>query len=49
MRTSSVKEMLQSLGLDPLENRRKAHRQNIFCLAVNNLIALSIPDYFFFI
>ena len=38
--------MLQSLDLDPLEDRRKAHRLNIFYLAINNLIALSIPDYF---
>ena len=26
---------------------RKAHRLNIFYLAVNNSIALPIPDYFF--
>ena len=38
--------MLQSLDLDLLEDRRKAHRLNIFHLAVNNLIVLSIPDYF---
>ena len=46
-RTSSVTEMLQSLDLDLLEDRRKAHRLNIFYLAVNNSIALSIPYYFF--
>ena len=45
-RTSSVTEMLQSLDLDLLEDRRKAHRLNIFYLAVNNSIALPIPDYF---
>ena len=45
-RTSSVTEMLRSLNLDPLEERRKAHRLNIFYLAVNNLIALPIPNYF---
>ena len=45
-RTSSVTEMLQSLDLDLLENRRKAHRLNIFYLAVNNSIALPIPNYF---
>ena len=45
-RTSSVIEMLQSLDLDLLEDRRKAHRLNIFYLAVNNSIALSIPNYF---
>ena len=45
-RTSSVTEMLQSLDLDLLEDRRKAHRLNIFYLAVNNSIALSIPNYF---
>ena len=45
-RTSSVTEMLQSLDLDSLEDRRKAHRLNIFYLAVNNSIALPIPDYF---
>ena len=38
--------MLQSLDLDLLEDRRKAHRLNIFYLAVNNSIALPIPDYF---
>ena len=38
--------MLQSLDLDLLEDRRKAHRLNIFYLAVNNSIALSIPNYF---
>ena len=46
-RTSSVTEMLQSLDLDLLEERRKAHRLNIFYLAVNNSIALPIPNYFF--
>ena len=45
-RTSSVTEMLQSLDLDLLEDRRKAHRLNIFYLAVNNSIALPIPNYF---
>lgn len=45
-RTSSVTEMLWSLNLDPLEERRKVHRLNIFYLAVNNLIALPIPNYF---
>ena len=45
-RTSSVIEMLQSLDLDLLEDRRKAHRLNKFYLAVNNSIALSIPNYF---
>ena len=45
-RTSSVTEMLQSLDLDLLEERRKAHRLNIFYLAVNNSIALPIPNYF---
>ena len=38
--------MLQSLDLDLLEDRRKAHRLNIFYLAVNNSIALPIPNYF---
>ena len=37
---------LQSLHLDLLEDRRKAHRLNIFYLAVNNSIALPIPNYF---
>ena len=46
-RTSSVKEMLQSLDLDPLENRRRAHRLNIFYLAANNLLALSIYPIIF--
>ena len=45
-RTSSVIEMLQSLDLDLLEDRRKAHRLNIFYVAVNNSIALPIPNYF---
>ena len=45
-RTSSVTEMLHSLDLDLLEDRRKAHRLNIFNLAVNNSIALPIPNYF---
>ena len=45
-RTSSVTEMLQSLLLELLEDRRKAHRLNIFYLALNNSIALPIPDYF---
>ena len=45
-RTSSVTEMLQSLDLDLLKDRCKAHRLNIFYSAVNNLIALPIPDYF---
>ena len=44
-RTSSVTEMVQSLDLDLLEDRRKAHRLNILYLAVNNSIALSIPNY----
>ena len=34
-RTSSVTEMVQSLDLDLLEDRRKAHRLNILYLAVN--------------
>ena len=38
--------MLQSLDLDLLEDRRKARRLNIFYLAVNNSIALPIPNYF---
>ena len=38
--------MLQSLDLDLLEDRRKAHRLNIFYLAVNNSIALPITNYF---
>ena len=38
--------MLQSLDLDLLEDRRKAHRLNIFYSVVNNSIALSIPNYF---
>ena len=42
-RTSSVTKMLQSLDLDILEDRRKAHRLNIFYLAVNNSIALPVP------
>ena len=37
---------LRSLHLDLLEDRRKAHRLNIFYLAVNNSIALPIPNYF---
>ena len=41
-----VTEMLQSLDLDLLKDRCKAHRLNIFYSAVNNLIALPIPDYF---
>ena len=45
-RTSSVTEMLQSLDLELLEDRRKAHRLNIFYLALNNSVALPIPDYF---
>ena len=45
-RTSSVTEMVQSLDLDLLEDRHKAHRLNILYLAVNNSIALSIPNYF---
>ena len=45
-RTSSVTEMLQSLDLDLLEDRGKAHRLNMFYLAVNNSIALPIPNYF---
>ena len=45
-RTSSVTEMLQSLDLDLLKDRCKADRLNIFYSAVNNLIALPIPDYF---
>ena len=45
-RTSSITEMLQSLDLDLLKDRCKAHRLNIFYSAVNNLIALPIPDYF---
>ena len=39
-------EMLQLLGLELLDDRRKAHRLNIFYLALNNSIALPIPDYF---
>ena len=39
-RTSSVTEMVQSLDLDLLEDRRKAHRLNILYLAVNNSILL---------
>ena len=46
-RTSSVTEMVQSLDLDLLEDRRKAHRLNILYLAVNNSIASSIPNYFY--
>ena len=38
-RTSSVTEMLQSLDLNLLEDRRKAHGLNLFYLAVNNSIA----------
>ena len=38
--------MFNSLDLDRLEHRRKVHRLSIFYLAVNNLIALPIPDYF---
>ena len=45
-RTSSVTEMLQSLDLDLLEDRLKAHRLNIFHSAINNSIALPIPNYF---
>ena len=45
-RTSSIAEMLQSLDLHLLEHRHKAHRLNIFYLAVNNSIALPIPNYF---
>ena len=45
-RTSSVTEMLKSLDLDRLEHRSKVHRLSIFYLAVNNLIALPIPNYF---
>ena len=45
-RTSSVTEMLQSLDLNLLEDRRKAHGLNLFYLAVNNSIALPIPNYF---
>ena len=45
-RTSSAREMLQSSDLDPLEDRHKAHRLNIFYLAVNNSTALPIPNYF---
>ena len=46
-RTPSVTEMLQSLDLVFLEDRGKAHRLNIFYLAVNNLIALPILNCFF--
>ena len=45
-RTSSVTEMIQSLDLDLLKDRCEAHRLNTFYSAVNNLIALPIPDYF---
>ena len=48
-RTSSVKEMLQSLDLDLVEDRRKAHRLNIFYLAVNNSIALSTGLIIFYL
>ena len=44
--TSSVTEMLQSLDLDLLEDRRNAHRLTIFYLAFNNSITRSIPNYF---
>ena len=44
--TNSVTEMLQSLDLDSLNDRRKIHRFSIFHLAVNNCIALLIPDCF---
>ena len=45
-RTSSVTEMSKSLNLDKLEDRRKVHRLSLFYFAVNNLIALPIPNYF---
>ena len=45
-RTSSVTEMLKSLDLDRLEHKRKVHRLSIFYLAVNNLIALTIPIFY---
>ena len=38
--------MLKSLDLDRLEHRRKVNRLSIFYLAVNNVIALPIPNYF---
>ena len=42
---SYVTEILQSLDLDLLEDRGKAHRLNIFYLAINNSITLPIPNY----
>jgi len=39
--------MQQPLDLDPLKDRRKVHRLDIFHLAVNSLITLPIPDYLY--
>ena len=43
---SSVTQMQQSLSLDQLRERRKAHRLKTFHLAVNNNIAAPIPEYY---
>ena len=45
-RTSSDTEMFRSLNLDQLEHGRKFHQLSIFYLALNNSIALAIPNYF---
>ena len=42
---TSVTEMLQSLDLDLLEDRRNAHQLNIFYLAVNDSIVRPMPNY----
>ena len=44
-RTSDT-EMIRSLDLDQLEHGRKFHQLSIFYLALNNSIALAIPNYF---
>lgn len=46
LRTSSAKETFRSLDLDQLEHGPKFHQLSIFYLALNNSIALAIPNYF---
>lgn len=45
-RTSSDTETFRSLDLDQLEHGCKFHQLSIFYLALNNSIALAIPNYF---
>jgi hypothetical protein len=44
--TSSVTNMQKSLQLESLKDRRLAHRLNTFYLALHNLVALPISNYF---